>query len=207
MKKIFFIDFDGTITTVDTCMKMIETFAREGWQKINQMWEAGEFSTVECANGIFALLDALPEDIAKLMGTIEIDPYFIEFLFQCQRRDEQVYILSDGYAENIRPIIDKYQIEVPYYANKMVYDNGYHILSPYNNASCNKCGTCKTNLMQQLLGEDAESIYIGDGYSDICPAEHADIVYAKGTLYDYCVKHGIPAVPYKSFKDILVDLQ
>lgn len=202
MKKVFFIDFDGTITTVDTCTKMVATFAREGWKEIEQMWERGELTTEECANRLFALLDAKPEDISKLMKTIEIDPYFIDFLKMCQDQGHQVFILSDGYDENIRLILDRYQIVLPYYANKMIYDNGFRIQSPYDNKLCKKCGTCKTNLMQQLQG-DAQSIYIGDGYSDICPAEHADVVYAKGVLYDYCTNHGIPAIPYQSFKDFL----
>lgn len=202
MKKKFFIDFDGTITTIDTCAKMVAVFAREGWQEINQLWEAGEISTEECANRTFALFDAKPEDINRLMKTIEIDPYFLSFIKICEKQGHQLYILSDGYAENIRLILEQHHIVLPYYANKLDYEHGFSIQSPYANNSCGNCGTCKTKLMLQLQG-DAQSVYIGDGYSDTCPAKHADVVFAKKTLYEYCVKNGIPAIQFNSFNDIL----
>ena len=205
MKKVFFIDFDGTITTIDTCVKMVEVFAGEGWQEINQLWEEGAISTEECARRTFALFDAQPKDISRLMHSIDIDPYFLSFIKICEEQGHQLYILSDGYDENIRLILDRYKIALPYFANKLIYEHGFSIQTPYANNDCGQCGTCKTKLMQQLLGH-AQSVYIGDGYSDICPAKHADVVYAKSALYDYCVHNGIPALPFHSFKDIIAGL-
>lgn len=33
MKRVFFVDFDGTITKVDVCAAMVEAFAGDGWRK------------------------------------------------------------------------------------------------------------------------------------------------------------------------------
>ena len=53
MQRIFFIDFDGTITKKDVCEAMVERFAADGWQEINLLWETRKISTEECANRTF----------------------------------------------------------------------------------------------------------------------------------------------------------
>jgi 2-hydroxy-3-keto-5-methylthiopentenyl-1-phosphate phosphatase len=206
MRKVFFIDFDGTITRRDTCAAMVEEFARDGWQELNDQWERRELSTQECANLIFALFDATIHDIARFIYEIEIDPYFSKFLELCRSHDYKVYILSDGYDFNIETILGKYNLQVPYYANKLVYGSAFAIECPYINEDCGKCGTCKTRLMESLKGE-CQSIYIGDGYSDTCPAQHADLVYAKDTLYRFCLEKGIKAIPYRNFNDIVKSMK
>jgi 2,3-diketo-5-methylthio-1-phosphopentane phosphatase len=207
MKKTIFIDFDGTITKVDTCAAMVEAFAAGGWQEINEKWERKELSTQECANSTFALFQAGMEDIKKLMESMEIDDFFKEFLHLCRERGYKVYVLSDGYDYCIEAVLRKYNLKVPYYANKMVYDNGFQIECTNFNKLCGNCGTCKTILMKALKGEGSKSVYIGDGYSDTCPAVNADIVFAKGDLYNYCLEKRIKAVHYNTFADIIMYFQ
>lgn len=203
MKRVFFIDFDGTITKVDTCLAMVEAFADEGWREIDELWARKEISTEECANRIFRLFKARPEEIRELVESLEIDPYFKDFLGFCRERGYRVCVLSDGYDFNIELIFKKHGISVSYYANRMVYDGGFRIECPYVNPLCGNCGVCKKGLMEKLRMPDEQVIYIGDGYSDTCPAAHADLVFAKGTLYSYCREKGISAFPFENFKDII----
>lgn len=206
MRKVFFVDFDGTITRQDTCTAMVQAFAREGWQELNQLWEKKALSTEECANRTFELFSATPRDVAKLMDSMEIDDYFMDFLKLCRNNDDQVYILSDGFDFNIQTILHRYHIDVHYYANRLIYTNGFKIECPHFNEICGQCGTCKTSLMSRLGGNEYQTIYIGDGYSDTCPASHADVVYAKDTLYQFCLENQINAVHYKTFNDIIQSL-
>jgi 2-hydroxy-3-keto-5-methylthiopentenyl-1-phosphate phosphatase len=46
--------------------------------------------------------------------------------------------------------------------------------------------------------QDKISIYIGDGLSDTCPAQYADLIFAKGSLARHLEKK---RVSYKRFKD------
>lgn len=207
MKKEFFIDFDGTITITDTCRAMVQAYARAGWEELNRGWENKEISTEECANRTFELFDATPGELKKLVEGIDIDPFFIDFWQWCRDKDYPVYILSDGYDFNIRIILSKYQLSIPFYANRLVYNGGFSIECPYLNRTCGNCGTCKTSLMGELKDADSQAVYIGDGYSDICPARQADMVYAKGTLYKYCIDQGLPALEYHDFGDILSSLE
>lgn len=207
MNKIFFIDFDGTITRADTCATMVEAFAKGDWEQINHLWEEKKLSTEECANLTFQMFRATPEDIRKLVESIEIDEYFKAFLAFCSERDYSAYVLSDGYDFNIRTVFQKHGIDLPFYANRMVYDGGFKIECPHLNPDCGNCGVCKTKLMEELREPGRQAVYIGDGYSDTCPAGKADLVFAKGTLYRYCREKGIAAHHFNNFYDIITYLK
>jgi 2-hydroxy-3-keto-5-methylthiopentenyl-1-phosphate phosphatase len=45
-------------------------------------------------------------------------------------------------------------------------------------------------------------VYVGNGYSDRCPAEHADVVLAKGELLDHCRSQGIEHIAFDNFRDV-----
>lgn len=204
-EKTIFIDFDGTITRTDTCAAMVEAFAADGWEEINRLWEEKKISTEECANLTFQLFKATPEEIGSLMLSMEVDEFFGEFLSHCREKGYKAFILSDGYDLNIRTILQKHGLDIEFYCNELLYDrdSGFSIRCPYSNPSCGNCGTCKRTLMDRLKTEGSQAVYIGDGHSDMCPAAAADIVFAKGVLYRYCVEQSIAAIPFDNFSDIL----
>lgn len=61
--------------------------------------------------------------------------------------------------------------------------------------------------MLKLKEKDSQAVYIGDGYSDVCPATKADVVFAKDTLYEICREKGIQAIAYRNFKDIIIRMK
>jgi 2-hydroxy-3-keto-5-methylthiopentenyl-1-phosphate phosphatase len=203
---VLFVDFDGTITKKDTCAAMVESFAGEGWREINERWERKEISTEQCANLTFNLFQADLEDMKKLMDTMEIDVYFKEFLRLCRDRAYGIYVLSDGYDFCIENVFGRYDIEIPYYANRMVYDQGFKIECSGANPDCGICGTCKTRLIEELKGKGKLVVYVGDGYSDTCPAAKADVVFAKKELYRFCRDNGISARYFDTFNDVILFL-
>ncbi len=206
IKKVFFIDFDGTITQRDTCVAMVEAFAGEGWQQINELWEKREMPTEECANRTFRLFHATLDDLRRLLDGIKIDENFGDFLNFCKKECYPVYILSDGYDFCIEYILNKHGFKIPYYANHLLYEKGFRISCTYYNQDCGLCGTCKRSLLERLTQPGSQVVYVGDGISDICPAGHSDLVFAKGRLLDYCRSEGIPAIPVAGFADVLEKL-
>jgi 2,3-diketo-5-methylthio-1-phosphopentane phosphatase len=207
MSRTFFVDFDGTITKVDTCNAMVEAFAAPGWEALNELWEKKQLSTEACANETFKLFHADLDDLRRLLDRVEIDDCFPAFLETCRERGDRVIVLSDGYDFNIRTIFQKHGIDLPFYANRIVYDGGFKIECPHLNPDCGNCGTCKTRLMEELREPGGQTVYIGNGYSDTCPAGHADLVFAKGALYRYCRERGIGAQYFDSFCDIIAHLK
>ena len=85
---IFFVDFDGTIATVDVCEKMVAAFAGDGWQEINEMWERKELSTLECARQTLKLFRTNdPADFFSLLNNVTIAHGFPLFLTYCRVRN------------------------------------------------------------------------------------------------------------------------
>jgi 2,3-diketo-5-methylthio-1-phosphopentane phosphatase len=74
---------------------------------------------------------------------------------------------------------------------------------PYTDEVCNRCASCKRNHMLSLSGDDDIILYIGEGYSDRCPVNYADVVFAKDDLLKYCRREEIPHVAYTTFADIV----
>lgn len=208
MKRIFITDFDGTITLKDTCDAMIEKFATEGWQELLQKWEQRQLTTTECCRSIFKTFQVSSEELKAFISTIPFDKSFITFCDYLQKKGGNLFIVSDGFDLNITTILEKYSLtNLPFYCNKLLCTNGKWDLSSPFSSECGKCGTCKKNLVTKLRGNSDQVIYIGDGYSDTCGCQVADIIFAKSHLLEYCRSHNIKAHPFTTFADITAWLE
>ncbi len=205
MNKQYFVDFDGTITEIDTCDAMAEAFCRDGWHEINKRWEQKKIGTKECSKQLFELYDANEQEVYKFLDTITIDETFLSFVEFCGKKEYGLYILSDGFDLVIRYYMIKYGFSgIPFYANKLIINGRKFIAEyPYFNSDCGECGTCKRDILRSLKKENCESVYIGDGYSDLCVCREAGTVFAKGKLLEYCRGNGISVVPFKTFSDVI----
>ncbi|AEF16284.1 MULTISPECIES: MtnX-like HAD-IB family phosphatase [Thermoanaerobacterium] len=201
------VDFDGTITKEDTCYAMVKAFAKDGWQEIEKDWEEGKITTEECALETFKIMDMDEEKLKSLLLTMEIDLYFKDFMEFCKDRGYKVIIASDGYDFNIRTVLDKYNIDMEYFSNKLDFRDGKIVASFNTSDDCDKCGSCKLDILKKYKKENTRIIYIGDGYSDICVSKYADLLFAKGVLLKYCEDNGIPSIPFEDFKDIIEYLE
>lgn len=205
MKRVYFTDFDGTITKLDTTEAMVQTFAQEGWQENMRKWEQGELSTEESAREILRLFRVTRKKLAHFVENIPIDDTFRDFVTYIEKRQEKLYILSDGFDFNLDLILQKAGLsQLQTYSNCLIIKNNkYDLASPFTSPWCGKCGTCKKTLVENLKGAAEEAIYIGDGYSDICGSQAADLIFAKGHLLQHCHTLGIPAQPFTTFGEII----
>jgi 2-hydroxy-3-keto-5-methylthiopentenyl-1-phosphate phosphatase len=53
-----------------------------------------------------------------------------------------------------------------------------------------------------MTAEDEISVFIGDGFSDACVVNYADVVFAKKSLASYCWKNNITYFEWNDFGDI-----
>lgn len=199
-------DFDGTITTRDGLYSFIEQYAKGDWERIEQDWVDGKISSKECLTEEFKLVPNLSEElIENFIQTILIDETFINFYQKLVERQIDFYIVSDGIDYFINRILEKYGL----YGIKTITNHGefkgeyFEITFPNDNPVCsNNAGTCKCKVLKDLKKNYDEIIYIGDGASDFCVADKADILYAKKRLLKYCQDKGIKCFSYNNFEDI-----
>jgi 2-hydroxy-3-keto-5-methylthiopentenyl-1-phosphate phosphatase len=208
MKRVYFTDFDGTITKIDTTDVMIETFAQDGWRKFMEQWDKGELNTRQSAQKILPLLQVSLEEAADFLRAIPLDETFPDFVQYVEKRQEMLYILSDGFDFNINTVLEKAKLtHLQFYVNHLlIKNNRYDIETPYA-SPCDKCGTCKKTLVEKLKADAEEIVYIGDGRSDMCGCQEADLVFAKGHLLEHRQTQGLPVQPFSSFAEVTRWLQ
>ena len=199
-------DFDGTITILDIGYEIIKRFAAHGWEEIDQAYCDGKIGSKDAYAKIADLIKASREemvDFAIRYGNI--DPFFKEFYLFCRKNSIDIKIVSDGLDFYIEAILEKYDLqEIEFHSNVVLFgDNGkFSIEFPQWNDECDKCGNCKSKILEQYRLTYDRIIYIGDGYSDVCPAQEADLVFAKDILYKKCLENGRDCIYYEDFGDV-----
>jgi 2,3-diketo-5-methylthio-1-phosphopentane phosphatase len=200
-------DFDGTLSLTDVGYEVLLKFSRQGWDDIDRAYCAGEIGSKEAYGRICAILGGTREDMLRFVAeNTVIDPHFMEFYTFCLRHGIDVKVVSDGLDFYIDFILKQHGLsDIPFYSNVMTFHGGkpQNIEFPHANENCSQCGTCKSNILESCQAGYGKIVYVGDGYSDLCPAEKADLVFAKGILWTRLSKKERQGVrKYRSFRDV-----
>jgi 2-hydroxy-3-keto-5-methylthiopentenyl-1-phosphate phosphatase len=196
------LDFDGTISKVDTTDLLLERFAARAWRDIEEDWKSGRIGSRECMVRQIDLVRATPAEMDALIATVEIDPGFRGFVDRFGSMGHALLVLSDGLDRTIRTVLDRADINVPYFANHLQWLGGdrWRLTFPHAKGTCaSLAGNCKCGFAEQqprLL-----NILVGDGRSDFCVAERADLVLAKGPLLRHCRETDLPHYGFETFDE------
>ncbi len=201
-----FCDFDGTVAKNDIGDLFFETFGdKEFYARLVEMWRNYEISSREMWERIAESVRIDERSAEELIVSQEIDRYFLDFVKFCKDNGIEIFILSDGFDFYIKKILERYGLyDVKFFSNRLYIEDGKVRLEfPYPDSVCRICGNCKRNHMLTLSGDEDVIIYIGDGYSDRCPAEYADIVFGKKELLKFCKRRNIPVYEFENFNDVI----
>ena len=207
MKKLCILcDFDGTITTRDAIYYFFKEHCVDGWQDVEKLWVEKKIDSKECLEREFALVPDLSQKlIDEYLATISIDKSFKNFYEVFKNNDADIFVVSDGIDYFIEKILENYGIKgIKIISNHGEFSVGKMKFSyPNNSKNCiNNLGTCKCNILKDMKKRYEKVVFIGDGISDFCVADKADILFAKTALLEYCEKNGIKYNKYDSFDDI-----
>jgi 2,3-diketo-5-methylthio-1-phosphopentane phosphatase len=197
-------DFDGTVCRVDMCNEILDRFAGD-WEAIDRAYAAGEVGSRAAYSSIAPKIRTdKPQLLDFIRQRERLDPFFPEFLDFCRRRMIDVKIVSDGLDLSIAVVLEKYGLEVEFYANRLIFrdDGRVGVDFPPPSAACGRCGNCKRALIDRFRPGYERIFYVGDGHSDICAAGLADEIFAKGVLYEKCREKGTPCELYDDFGDV-----
>ncbi len=211
-----FSDFDGTITRQDVGDAMFERFGGERCKEIVQEYRDGTISAVQCfRNECEACGTVHRDELNRFLDEQEIDRTFIDFVRYYRDAGLVCYIVSDGMDYYIRRILNRHGVgDVPFFANVLQFvaeeSTGkvrFEPTFPYRDETCSRCACCKRNHLLTMSADDDLILYIGEGYSDRCPARYADVVFAKDDLLRYCREENISFYEYRTFADVTQRLQ
>ena len=213
-EKIFkvFIDFDGTITKTDVGEAMFLQFGSpQRAREIIELWINKEITSIQTWTMLCDTVKNLDlEKFDAFLDSIEIDESFKSFIQYCEANKIETFILSDGLDYYINKILSRENLSrIPTYTNGLTFGKNNKLIPHFNHTDeeCIKCANCKRNHIISNSSDLDYTIYIGDGWSDTCPAQYCDFIFAKNSLLKFCEKNRISFFPFKSFNEITIRIE
>ena len=197
-----FVDFDGTIASIDTTDALLEQFAEPEWQSIEADWKAGTIGSRECMVRQIALVRASPAAMDRFIETIDIDPGFPGFVAECERRGVGVTVVSDGLDRTVAAVLRRHGIPLPFRANRLRWSGGdrWQLDFPHAKTDCRALsGNCKCQFADAQ--SDTLRIMVGDGRSDFCISERVEYVLAKASLLQHATARALPHAAFRDFDE------
>lgn len=204
------IDFDGTITTIDTNSKLVQMYGNEKIQTLRRQFKNKEIDYLTLLKLQFREFKLNETEYIKFIVTeFIITEGFLEFYNNIKKNNITFAIISGGFKNTIIPFLKKYRIDdVSIYANSLIFNHNDISVKFHDeeiNTECcgyGPCGNCKIRHYKNYKRKKDIVIFIGDGFTDYCVASIADVVFAKGSLLEYCQESGLKYIPWQDFNDI-----
>ncbi|MDD5362943.1 MAG: HAD-IB family phosphatase [Ignavibacteria bacterium] len=211
-----FCDFDGTVTKKDVWVDALGKFIKDDgkFADVCKDFEEGRITSRECIRRELALVEDFDFDVFnEYIDTQELDDHFYEFIDFCKENNFEIILLSEGLDYYIKYVQKKFNLNLKFFANELEVitqeTNGKKSVRitcnfPYSDEHCNCCGMSKRNVLISNTNdlENEVSVFIGDGVSDFCASNYADIVFAKKSLASYCWKNNITYYDFSDFADV-----
>ena len=193
------VDWDGTATVNDSIWMFMERFGDQG---LFERMEAGLGTTVSHREVMERELATITAPIAEVNAWLVENVVLREGFREFVERFAPV-VLSMGFHETIEPILARDGIAVELIANRVEEGPyGWRVVWR-DEADCASCGdVCKRSGMPH----GSPLVYVGDGYSDRCPAALADRIFARRDLATYLDAEGIAYEPFETFHDVAAAL-
>ena len=201
-----FTDFDGTLAHNDVGDAFVKKFG--DWpecEKAVQSWLRGEISSREYYEVAAATTRVQREQLNEFCDAQPLAPGFFEFAAFCRRQGWPLFVLSDGLDYYIQRVLSRHGLDLPVFANHLEFapPDRIAISFPYFKHSCGKCANCKGYHVRRLAGANEKIVYLGDGYSDRCGVQEADIIFAKGDLAKWCEEKSWEYFRLENFENVL----
>ena len=205
VKTIIQCDFDGTITEEDQSFLLLDAFASGNWRQLLTEYRAGKISVGDFNTRAFAMVKEDRQTLVNFVKrTAKIRPGFHELVAYCRREGIQFTIVSNGLDFYINTIltdsgvknIEVFAAQAQFASRgievKYIGPNGAHLDSDF-----------KDTFTRLFLTKGYRVVYVGNGLSDLSPAEHAHWIFARDELLNLCKQKGLKCLPFADFNDVL----
>jgi 2,3-diketo-5-methylthio-1-phosphopentane phosphatase len=198
-----FVDFDGTITDVDTFDALVRAVAGDAaWEAIDGPLVAGRITLREALARQAATVHlSRAETLTFMQAHARVDPAFGPFVAAVRAHGGTICVVSSGIAPVIHDALARAGVEVDVIANDVDFAPGGWTMS-FVDASDN--GHDKAAHVRAARADGARTVYVGDGISDFAAALEADVRFAKKgrALEAYCRARDVACEPFDSFSQI-----
>jgi 2,3-diketo-5-methylthio-1-phosphopentane phosphatase len=200
-----FLDFDGTISTADVGVHLLERLGSPGWREIDAEYDAGEIGSRVCLLDEWDLLPHDAELLGRVATEVPIDPGLDALVTGLRSAGAEVTIVSDGFGFYATELCT--HLDIPVLTNAVDWTSGT-LEFPHQDrgCACSSCGTCKQAPIKDARHRGRSTVMVGDGTSDRKAALLADVVFAKGGLAAWCAASAVAFSPFETLEDVRVAL-
>ena len=199
------LDFDGTVTESDLLDRIALEFGDPAvYQEVEDGLHEGHLPLREVIVREFEPVTApLAEVVAWVLDEAQVRAGLAEFVDAAHADGWQVHVVSSGFEELIEPVLEREGLTgVELLSNTVDPDpDGWKVRFRVSEV-CDVCGQPCKRSTAAALADGTELVYVGDGYSDRCAAESADLVFARRGLASYLEERGVPFERFEDFHSI-----
>ncbi|MEM8672823.1 MAG: HAD-IB family phosphatase [Cyanobacteria bacterium P01_G01_bin.67] len=200
--KVVFCDFDGTITTQDTFVSMLEKFVPEVAASILPIIFRRE---ITLKAGIHQTLGSIPTtyyaEIIEFMANQPIRPGLKEFIEFLNYSEVPLIVISGGLTAMVEAVLERQGlIEKVTAIHAGEVDLTGEFLRAYSTVESDTEFIAKAMVMATYPTQ--EKIAIGDSVTDINMSLAADLVFARDRLVQYLDVEEKPYVQWQDFFEI-----
>jgi 2-hydroxy-3-keto-5-methylthiopentenyl-1-phosphate phosphatase len=208
VSRLIVVDFDGTITERDTLDEMCRIYAPEAWEAAESDLQQRTMTLREVITAEFAPIKGDHDTIvSETVDRAEVRAGFGQFVREAEQAGDRVVVVSSGFESVIRPILAREGLgglEVVAHDVRFTPEGG--VVDFRHGELCPVCGEeCKRSVVDAMR-DGREVVYVGDGYSDRCAAQAADIRFARRTLAAHLDRMGVDYTPFDDFDSIRREL-
>jgi 2,3-diketo-5-methylthio-1-phosphopentane phosphatase len=202
-------DFDGTITGIDFFVYVVQNYLEDLDLQPWRDYKAGKARHFEALCQIFSKVHISEKQMHEDILLIPFDQGFIETVKFCKKHDIKVYITSAGADFYIKKLLESYNIlnDVTIFSNESYYNSkeGLQMIKrkPGDLFFSDVFGIDKSKVIDALKNDRTYVIFAGDGDSDHEPAMHADKIFARKTLLEFCQDKDIAHTELREYTQIL----
>ncbi|MEM6613557.1 MAG: HAD-IB family phosphatase [Cyanobacteria bacterium P01_C01_bin.72] len=200
--RVVFCDFDGTITTQDTFVSVLERFAPE---TAAQLLPAIFRRELTLKDGISKTLGAIPAHnysaMIEFIAEQPVRPGLKEFIDFLNHAAVPFIVISGGLTAMVQAVLERQQLLTgveAIYAGQVETTGDF--LRPYSHISSDQEFVAKAIAMEKHPA--SETIAIGDSVTDINMALAADLVFARDRLKQYLDQEHKSYIPWNDFYEI-----
>ncbi|HEU0168050.1 MAG TPA: HAD-IB family phosphatase, partial [Chloroflexota bacterium] len=156
-----FLDFDGTITTRDTGVYLLERAASPGWRELDEAYDRGDIGSLECMVKQWACLPIDDEALLRsISAEVPLDPGIHELMALLREGRAEVTILSDGFGFYASQIARELGVEC--LTNTVDWSSGdMRFPNRRPDCACGVCGTCKRAPIEAAKARGRTVVFVG----------------------------------------------
>ena len=204
-KTLIQCDFDDTVTYKDISFFLLDAFAGAEWREHLEKYQDGKLTVGEFNRLSFSMVKAgRREMLDYIRDKVRLRPGFQEFAQFCREKGFWLVIVSNGLDFYIEEILKGLGLkDIEHHAAETQF-NPEGLKVRYVGAD----GTVldrdfKLSWVKKFLSEGYRVVYIGDGNSDLVPAQQCHHIFATASLLRHCQRDGIACTPFADFNDIV----